>query len=80
MPPQPGTYEQFAAQQLAGPRYIPEATFVALEGELVVGYGKLSWINRSAGIADHDMLELPLHADARRTRVPRPLRSRGVTH
>ena len=56
VPPQPGTYEQFAAQQLAGPRYIPEATFVALEGEQVVGYGKLGWINRSAGIADHDML------------------------
>ena len=56
VPPHPGTYEQFAAQQLAGPRYIPEATFVALEGGQVVGYGKLGWIDRSAGIADHDML------------------------
>ena len=56
VPPQPGTYEQFAARQLAGPRYIPEATFVALAGEQVVGYGKLGWIDRSAGIADHDML------------------------
>ena len=56
VPPQPGTYEQFAARQLAGPQYIPQATFVALAGEQVVGYGKLGWIDRSAGIADHDML------------------------
>ena len=56
VPPQPGTYEQFAARQLAGPRHIPEATFVALAGEQVVGYGKLGWIDRSAGIADHEML------------------------
>jgi GNAT superfamily N-acetyltransferase len=56
VPPQPGTYEQFAARQLAGPRHIPEATFVALAREQVVGYGQLGWIDRSAGIADHEML------------------------
>jgi len=53
---QAGTYEQFSTAQLAGPRYIPGATFVALDGEQVVGYAKLGWMSRSAGIADHEMI------------------------
>ncbi len=56
VPLHPGTYEQFAARRLEGPRHIPGATFVALAGEQVVGYGQLGWIDRSAGIAEHEML------------------------
>ncbi len=55
-PLQAGSWEQFAAVQLSGPRYIPEATFVAMVGEQVVGYAKLGWMSRSAGVADHDMI------------------------
>lgn len=53
---QPGTYEEFIARRLAGARFIPEATFVALDGEQVVGYGQLCWMNRARGIGDHEML------------------------
>jgi mycothiol synthase len=55
-PWQAGTYEQFAAGRLAGPRSIPEATFVALAEGQVVGYGQLAWMSPAAGIADHAML------------------------
>ena len=53
----PGSFEEFSTRALAGPRYIPEATFVAVteDGE-VVGYAQLGWMNRAAGIADHLML------------------------
>jgi mycothiol synthase len=53
---QAGTYEQFAATRLAGPGYIPEATFAAVQGEHVVGYAQLGWMSRLAGIADHEMI------------------------
>jgi GNAT superfamily N-acetyltransferase len=53
---QVGTYEEFTARFLAGPRFIPEATFVALAAEEVVGYGQLCWMNRAAGVGDHEML------------------------
>lgn len=56
VPLQAGTYEQFTSARLAGPGYIPEATFVAVAKEQVVGYGKLGWMSRSAGIADHEMI------------------------
>jgi len=52
----PGTYEEFAERNLAGPRFIPEATFVAVAGDQVVGYGQLCWMNRRDGIGDHEML------------------------
>ncbi len=42
--------------RLAGPKYIAEATFVAVHGSHVVGYGQLGWQDRAAGIADHEML------------------------
>jgi GNAT superfamily N-acetyltransferase len=53
---QTGTYEEFAARFLAGPRFIPEATFVALAEDHVVGYGQLCWMNRREGVGDHEML------------------------
>ena len=62
-----GSYEQFKAGHLAGPRYIPDATFVALAGEQVVGYAQLGWMSRANGIADHQMLA-----------VRRDWRGRGV--
>ena len=126
VPPQPGTYEQFAAQQLAGPRHIPEATFVALarrtgrrlraarldrplggdrrprnarrppsvarpwDRPVTQGRSDRLGARQRAQRASHRQRgtkhrspcrqrPLPLHADARRTRVPRPLRSRRVT-
>ena len=56
VPVSPGSFEEFSARALVGPRYIPEATFVAVgEGE-VVGYGQLTWMSRAAGHAAHAML------------------------
>jgi len=55
-PMSPGSFADFAALRLTGPNYIPEATFVAVHGSDVVGYGQLGWENRAAGIADHEML------------------------
>src|SRR5690242_13155137 len=53
---QVGTYEEFTSRFLAGPRFIPEATFVAHAGDEVVGYGQLCWMNRAEGVGDHEML------------------------
>jgi GNAT superfamily N-acetyltransferase len=55
-PWQAGGYEQFAARNLGGPRYIPDATFVAVAREEVIGYSQLAWMSPSAGIADSAML------------------------
>lgn len=66
-PVQAGSYEQFLAGELSGPRYIPDATFVAVAGDEVVGYAQLAWMSRSAGIADHAMIA-----------VRRDWRGRGV--
>ena len=38
------------------PKYIAEATFVATQGSDVIGYGQLGWMDRPAGIGDHQML------------------------
>ncbi len=56
IPASPGSFSEFAALRLAGPNYIAEATFVAVHGSHVVGYGQLSWEDRAAGISDHEML------------------------
>ena len=56
VPMNPGSFDEFTALNLAGPRYIPEATFAAVHDGVVVGYGQLSWGNRRAGLAEHDML------------------------
>jgi mycothiol synthase len=56
VPMSAGSFEEFAARSFAGPKYIPEATFVAVRDSEVVGYAQLGWINRAAGLADHAML------------------------
>lgn len=55
-PTGPPSYEVFTARDLAGPKYIPEATFVAIQDDDVIGYGRLAWMNRADGIGDHAML------------------------
>jgi GNAT superfamily N-acetyltransferase len=75
-PMQAGSYEQFTAAQLAGPRYIPEATFLALDGEQVVGYSKLAWMSRSAGIADHEMIAVRIAWRGRG--IPQALKSAQI--
>jgi len=56
VPMSPGSFEEFAALRLAGPRHIPEATFVAVHDGEVVGLGQLGWMDRASGIAEHEML------------------------
>jgi len=56
IPMSAGSLEEFAARSFAGPKYIPEATFVAVREGEVVGYAQLAWMSRAAGIADHAML------------------------
>jgi GNAT superfamily N-acetyltransferase len=51
-----GSFEKFATRSFAGPRYIAEATFVAVRDSEVVGYAQLAWMSRAAGIAEHAML------------------------
>jgi GNAT superfamily N-acetyltransferase len=55
-PMQAGSYEEFVAGRLSGPRYIPDATFAAVAGDEVIGYAQLVWMSRCAGIADHAMI------------------------
>ena len=56
VPMSAGSLEAFVARSFAGPRYIPEATFVAVREGEVVGYAQLAWMSRASGIADHAML------------------------
>jgi mycothiol synthase len=56
VPMSAGSFEEFAARSFAGPRYIPEATFVAVRDGEVIGYAQLAWMSRAAGLADHAML------------------------
>lgn len=56
VPVSPGSFTEFAALSLAGPKYIAEATLVAVHDGSVVGYGQLGWADRAAGIAEHEML------------------------
>ena len=56
VPMTPGSFEEFTARSLAGPKYIPEATFVAVRDGEVVGYAQLGWMDRAAAIGDHQML------------------------
>ena len=55
-PMRPASYDVFTARDLAGPRYIPEATFVAVRADEVVGYGRLAWMDRVDRIGEHAML------------------------
>ena len=56
VPQSPGSYEEFTTRSLSGPRFIPEATFLALHDREVIGYGQLGWMDRDARIGDHQML------------------------
>jgi GNAT superfamily N-acetyltransferase len=56
VPMSAGAFEEFAARSFSGPKYIPEATFIAVREGQVVGYAQLAWMSRAAGIADHAML------------------------
>jgi len=67
VPMHPGTFEEFHSLHLAGPRLISDATFLALHGDDVIGYGQLEWQDRAGGIAVHEMLA-----------VRRAFRGRGV--
>jgi hypothetical protein len=55
-PMRPPSYDVFTTRDLAGPKYIPEATFVAIQDDEVIGYGRLAWMDRADGIGDHAML------------------------
>jgi mycothiol synthase len=68
-PMNPGAFGEFEERALSGQKYIPEATFVAVQDGEVIGYGQLSWMDRTAGIGDHQMLA-----------VRRSSRGRGVAH
>jgi mycothiol synthase len=56
VPMSAGSFEKFAARSFAGPRYIPDATFVAVRDGHVIGYAQLAWDSRRSGIAEHAML------------------------
>jgi GNAT superfamily N-acetyltransferase len=56
VPMSAGSLEEFAARSFAGPKYIPEGTFIAVRDGQVVGYAQLAWMSRGAGVADHAML------------------------
>ncbi len=58
VPMSAGSLEEFAARTFAGPKYIPEATFIAVRNREVVGYAQLAWMSRAAGVADHAMLAI----------------------
>ena len=52
----PPPFDQFARMRFDAPSYIPEAMFIALAGDEVVGYGHLTWLSRRQGLANHEML------------------------
>jgi GNAT superfamily N-acetyltransferase len=56
VPMSAGSFDEFAARSFSGPKYIPEATFIAVREREVVGYAQLVWMSRAAGIVDHAML------------------------
>jgi GNAT superfamily N-acetyltransferase len=56
VPMSAGSYDEFATRALSGPKFIPEATFVAVQDGEVIGYGQLGWMDQADGIGDHQML------------------------
>jgi GNAT superfamily N-acetyltransferase len=60
-------FEEWLSMDMQGSGDRPEATFVALEGDEVVGYGKLSISSARPGVAMHDL-----------TGVRRAWRGRGI--
>jgi mycothiol synthase len=61
------TFEDWLRKDMQGPGDLPEATFVALAGEEVVGYAKFSLSKAQPSVAYHDL-----------TGVKRAWRGRGV--
>jgi hypothetical protein len=61
------SFEEWLAHDIHGPGDLPEATFVALAGEEVVGYAKFSLTNAQPTVAYHDL-----------TGVKRAWRGRGL--
>jgi GNAT superfamily N-acetyltransferase len=62
-----GSFEEWLARDLQGSGDRPEATFVAVAGDTVVGYAKFSISNARPGVAHHDL-----------TGVLRAWRGRGI--
>ena len=60
-------FEEWLAMDMQGAGDRPEATFVALAGDEVVGYGKLAFSSARPGVAMHDL-----------TAVKRGWRGRGI--
>src|SRR5262249_53471213 len=60
-------YEDWLAHDMGGPGDKPEATFVALAGDEVVGYAKFSLTDAQPTVAYHDL-----------TAVKRAWRGRGI--
>lgn len=61
------SYEEWLSQDMQGPGDLPEATFVALAGDQVVGYAKFSLTAAQPTVAYHDL-----------TGVKRAWRGRGI--
>jgi GNAT superfamily N-acetyltransferase len=61
------TFEEWLAQDMQGPGDLPEATFIALAGNEVVGYAKFSLTAAQPTVAYHDL-----------TGVKRAWRGRGI--
>jgi GNAT superfamily N-acetyltransferase len=61
------TYEEWLAEDMRGPGDLPEATFMALAGDEVVGYAKFSLTEAQPDVAHHDL-----------TGVKRAWRRRGI--
>jgi mycothiol synthase len=66
-PHEPVTYERWAHQTIEGPGAFPEACFIALEGEEVVGYTALRRYGADSPEAENQL-----------TAVRRPWRRRGI--
>jgi mycothiol synthase len=77
VPMSAGSFEEFVARSFAGPKHIPEATFVAVREGEVVGYAQLVWMSRAAGIADHAMLAV--RRDWRGRGIGKALKARQIT-
>ena len=66
---QPEPFEDWLAHDMQGPGDRPDATFVALAGDEVIGYAKFSLTEAQPRVAHHDL-----------TGVKRAWRGRGVAH
>lgn len=56
VPLHPGTLDEFRSMFLADPAALPDATFVAVQDGVAVGFAQLAWDDPTRGIAVHRML------------------------